>query len=95
MYRIDEDELKPPGWFTRKWIWFWYNDVTRFAVLLGVPVLPILAVLAYCGVEGEARRTWCLMTYFSFTCWMMLDNDYSQLRRIGLDETRKPLKIKN
>lgn len=92
---MNYEEQSPPGWFMRKWIWFWYWDVTRIFCMLGLPVLPLVWLLAYVGVSGEERRTYCLIAYFSMFCWMALDSDYSKLRRIGLDEYRNPLSPSN
>lgn len=75
----------------RAWIWFWYNDVTRLAVLLGVPAILAAVVLAWLGVDGEARKNGVLATYVACFMWALLDNDYSQLNRIGLTVYRRPL----
>lgn len=77
----------------RAWIWFWYNDVTRLAVLLGVPAVLAAVVLAWLGVDGEARKSGVLATYVVGLIWALLDNDYSQLNRIGLSVYRRPLGV--
>ena len=79
--------------FVRAWIWFWYNDVTRLAVLLGVPAILAAVVLAGLGVDGEARKNGVLATYVAFFMWALLDSDYSQLNRIGLTVYRRPLAV--
>ena len=75
----------------RAWIRFWYNDATRILLMLGVPLLPLVALLAWLGIDGEARRGVVTMAYVLLIAWLLVDNDYSNLRRIGLDEYRKPL----
>lgn len=77
----------------RAWIWFWYNDFTRVCVLLGVPIIPMIAFAFAIFGPGVYLRGVAITTYIVFFGWAFLDNDYSNLRRIGLDEYRK--KIKN
>ena len=74
------------------WIWIWYNDVTRVFVLLGLPVVPIVLIVSVMFGPGEYLRTVALVTYMLFFVWMVIDNDYSKLRRIGMNEYRKKLK---
>ncbi len=77
--------------WARAWIWFWYNDITRLFLIGGVPALLAAVVLAWLGVSGEALKNGVITTYLGVFVWALLDNDYSQLRRIGLDEYRRPL----
>ena len=77
----------------RTWIRFWYNNVTRFlVVLLPSYALPLVAALTYFGVPGEMQRHFVTVTYLAVLGWAMVDNDYTQLERIGLDVDRRPLK---
>lgn len=80
--------------WVRTWIWFWYNDLTRMAVVLGIPAGLITLAAALCEVSGEALRSTALWSYGGLFAWMFVDNDYSKLRRIGLDEERRPLHTK-
>jgi len=76
----------------RMWIWIWYNDITRLCILFGVPVIPVvLGLLATIG-PGEYLRDIAAGTYLLLVAWAILDNDYSQLRRIGLDEYRRRIR---
>jgi hypothetical protein len=76
----------------RMWIWFWYNDITRLCILFGVPVIPVvLGLLAIFG-PGEYLRDVGAGMYLLLVAWAILDNDYSQLRRIGLDEYRRRIR---
>jgi len=77
--------------FKRAWIWFWYNDITRIFIIIGLPIIPIVLLVAYLFGTGEYLRNVALITYGFFLCWLMIDNDYSKLRRIGMDEYRKKL----
>ena len=87
MVRQETNKLK------RGWIWFWYNDFTRFGVLFGVPALCITIFCAYFFGIGEYLRTIAAWAYVLFFGWAMFDNDYSNLRRIGLDEYRRKIKV--
>lgn len=75
----------------RAWIWFWFNDITRLVFLCGLHV-PLLVLGCYAvfgpGVYLNQVAFW---SYGVFFCWAMLDNDYTQLERIGLDVYRRPL----
>ena len=78
--------------YKRAWIWFWYNDVTRFCVLFGIPVIPVLLVSVALFGTGEYLQALGVGTYMFFFGLALLDNDYSNLRRIGMNEYRKKLK---
>ena len=77
--------------FIRAWIWLWYNDITRLCVLLGLPVIPVIVVVATVFGLGEYLRTVAVISYVLFFGWALLDNDYSNLRRIGMNEYRKKI----
>jgi hypothetical protein len=51
-----------------------------------------IPVLVYFDVDGEAISNMAIIIYLVVVIWAICDNDYSNLRRIGLDEYRKPLK---
>ena len=79
----------------RAWIWFWYNTTTRFLVIL-IPtyfVLLIPALIAL-GVPGEHMRHWLTFIYLAGFGWAVVDNDYENLYRIGLDTERRPMSPK-
>lgn len=82
---IESNRLK------RAWIWIWYNDITRLCVLLGLPVIPVVVGIAAIFGPGEYLRLISGFTYVAFFGWALLDNDYSNLRRIGLDERRRKI----
>lgn len=75
----------------RAWIWLWYNDVTRFCVIAGVPIIPITAATCAFFGPGEYLRNVSACAYLAIFLWACIDNDYSNLRRIGLNEYRKKL----
>ena len=75
----------------RAWISFWYSDITRMAILFGAPFVLAILVLTWLGVDGEARKNGAIFAYVAMLVWVMVDNDYSQLNRIGLTVYRKPL----
>ena len=77
--------------FKRAWIWFWYSDYTRFAVLFGLPVIPVLLLFGCVFGVGEYLRVVATVTYMFIFAWALFDNDYSNLRRIGLDEFRRKI----
>lgn len=79
--------------FKRAWIWFWFNDATRFLlVLCGGHLLILVPLLVYAGVSGEALRTATIAAYLLGILVAMCDNDYTKLHRIGLDVYRRPLR---
>lgn len=78
--------------FKRAWIWLWYNDKTRLCVLLGLPTLLIIFILLVVFGDRDWVRFFAMVHYVGMIYWMLLDNDYSNLRRIGLNEYRKKLK---
>lgn len=81
--------------FKRAWIWFWYNNITRLLLLVGLPIAPAIGIAYYLGIrDGEVMRGIAMFTYMLFVGWGILDNDYSNLRGIGLDEHRSKLKDK-
>lgn len=77
--------------FKRAWIWFWYNDITRICIITGLPIIPILLLCCYLFGTGEYLRGVAMFSYCFFVGWAFLDNDYSNLRKIGLDEYRRKL----
>jgi len=77
--------------YKRVWIWFWYNDITRICILLGVPLIPVAVALMMLGVHHETIRAVLACVYVLLFAWMLVDNDYSNLRRIGMDEYRRKL----
>lgn len=77
--------------FKRAWIWLWYNDATRLLILLGLPIVPVLAISIFLFGPGEYLRTVATITYIVFVGWTILDNDYTNLRRIGMNEYRKKI----
>jgi hypothetical protein len=79
----------------RAWIWFWYNNTTRFLLILFPSYFAVvIPALMYLGIEGEALRHTTSFIYLMGILWAMLDNDYSNLERIGLTVDRRPLRKK-
>jgi len=77
--------------FKRAWIWLWYNDITRLCVLFGLPVVPVLLFAIIIFGLCEYLRTLAVLTYVGFFVWALIDNDYSNLRKIGMDEYRRKI----
>lgn len=77
----------------RAWIWIWYNTTFRMLVVL-IPTYFVVVIpfLVFIGVPPDMMGRTLSAIYMAVFVWAMLDNDYSNLRRIGLDEYRKPLK---
>ncbi|MNR71337.1 hypothetical protein D3C71_19520 [compost metagenome] len=77
----------------RAWIWFWYNDLTRLLLVLSGGHLALTGPLLWLlGLREEALRTGVIAAYVVVVVWALLDNDYTNLHRIGLDTQRRPLK---
>lgn len=76
----------------RVWIWLWYNDVTRLATMLGLPLIPLAIALNFLGVNSELIRSLVMAFYIALLCLMLIFNDYKNLNRIGLDVYRIPLR---
>lgn len=76
----------------RAWIWFWYSEATRllFVMLPGHFILtaPLLYGL---GVPDEHFSTALGLVYALVFVWAMVDNDFENLERIGLDTNRRKL----
>ena len=90
-YPEEKNKLK------RAWIWFWYNDFTRMFLILiptyFVILVPILILFCnWMGIEHERMRIILSIIYIFVLVLAVYDNNYSNLRRIGLTEYRKPLK---
>jgi len=80
----------------RWWIWFWYNDITRFLfVMFPFYFVVLIPLLIWIGVPKEIIKNILIVIYITVWCWAIIDNDYSNLRKIGLDEYRRLLKNKN
>ena len=95
MVEIDENEIKV-GRLQYWWIWCWYNDVTRLVgVLLGLHVIPTGIVLYNLGVDHDAIRFVIAAQYLVVFGWALIDNDYTNLNKIGLTVHRTPLRRKN
>lgn len=77
----------------RAWIWFWYNDVTRFlGVMCGLHLLFTVLPMIYFGIPKETIQNIALFQYFVIFAWAIIDNNYNNLNRIGLDAYRRTLK---
>ena len=74
------------------WIWLWYNDITRvFIVLIPTYFVVLIPFMLYIGVPENAFSNILSIVYVIVLVWGVCDNDYSNLRRIGLDEYRRPI----
>lgn len=78
--------------FKRAWIWVWYSETTRILVLTGLPALLITMAMGATFGSGEYLRVIAGFSYAFLFGWGVIDNDFSNLRRIGLDEYRNKIK---
>lgn len=85
------EKIEETNRFKRAWIWFWFNDVTRVCCLLGLPLIPLVTILGGVFGWGEYLRDVSIFAYSLLLIWMFIDNDYSNLRRIGMTEYRKKI----
>jgi len=81
---IERNRLKRAG------IWLWYNDITRVALLFGFPASVTLTAYLLFGC-GEYLRDVCAVSLAVIVACMIFCGDYSNLRRIGLDEYRRKI----
>lgn len=81
--------------FHRWWIWFWYNDYTRMFVVLIPTYMLILVPVLLLILPQSVITSWMpqitAYIYLIVFTWAMLDNDYTNLNKIGLDVYRNPL----
>ena len=73
------------------WIWLWYNDVTRILVIFGFPSIIAVAIGRLLSVDADHLQKIALAVYVFVFFWASVDNDYSNLRRIGLNEYRNKI----
>lgn len=74
------------------WIWFWYSDLTRmFVVLIPSYFVILIPLLVWIEVPESYFASILSFCYFFVFFVAMMDNDYSNLRKIGLDEYRRKL----
>jgi len=77
------------------WIWFWYNEWTRiFIVMIPSYFIFLIPLLMWLDINEKIFRLILCITYVFIFCWAILDNDFSNLRKIDMDEYRRPLKNK-
>jgi hypothetical protein len=58
------------------WEHFWYNDVTRFVLLLGGHMVILLPVMLLFGAELTTIRTVGLVTWLLLYILMAMDNGF-------------------
>lgn len=76
------------------WIWFWYNDMTRmFLVVMPTHYAFIVPLLLWSGMDVESIGGVLWPIYGLILFWAFIDNDYSNLRKIGLNEYRQKLPV--
>lgn len=78
------------------WIWFWYNEWTRiFFVMIPSYFIILIPILICLGLKEEDIRFVLCIAYIGVFFWGVVDNDFSNLRKIGMDENRRSLKKEN
>lgn len=76
------------------WIWFWYNDMTRmFLVVMPTHYAFIVPLLLWSGMDVKSIGDILWPIYGMILFWAFIDNDYSNLRKIGLNEYRQKLPL--
>jgi len=90
--KLDEKYPTEMNKFKRWWIWIWYNDITRIFLVM-CPIWAVFAVIlmAYLKIDFPIIRPVITGLWGILFLLMVTDNDYSNLRRIGLTEYRKPI----
>ncbi len=74
------------------WIWFWYNTTTRFLfVLLPGHFIFSVPLMFYLNIQPELFKDILVFSYLLLIIIAIIYNDFSNLRKIGLDENRKKL----
>jgi hypothetical protein len=82
----------PVGRLHAAWIWFWYWDLSRLLlVLFPGHFLLTLPVMWWFHLDGQTIKNALSVSYVLVLGIAMVDNDYEQLNRIGLDVYRRPL----
>ena len=72
----------------------WYSDLFRmYFVLLPLWLIPVALLLLRAGVGADACRTICVVLYPVLCGAALTFNDYSNLRRIGLNEYHKKIEV--
>lgn len=80
--------------FKRVCIKIWYSEWFRFAFIL-CPlwlVVSVLILMLVFPTASEFIRTVFFIVYSSLLAAGIIKNDWSELRKIGLDEYHRPLK---
>lgn len=74
-------------------IWIWYNDWFRgIFILCGIWwIIPIMILLHHLGLKEDLVSNLGCLIYIILFGLAFIFNDYSNLRRIGLDEYRNRL----
>lgn len=82
--------------FKRRCIKLWYSDWFRLVFIICPIWLFVLMIglFVYFPNSIDLIRSCCIFIYTIFLVTGLIWNDYSNLRRIGLDEYHQPLKQK-
>jgi len=87
-----KEVLQEENKIKRFWIWLWYNDIFRIFFVL-IPSYFIILVPFCCYFFGENTSKAILPFVYLFVfAYAMINNDYSNLRRIGMNEYREKIK---
>jgi len=80
--------------FKRAFIWVWYSSLFRMLCLsIALPFMILLSVfLRRIGLDIDAATYIAYSAYITLIFMFLIFRDYSNLRRIGLDEYRNRLK---
>lgn len=74
------------------WIWFWYSEKTRiFFVLIPGHFIISIPLMLYFDMPEKFFNDALVSSYIIILIFASIDNDFSKLRKIGLDEHRKKI----
>lgn len=94
MIEYAQEVIQEQNKLKRLWIWIWYNDWFRtIFILLGIWwAIPLIILLRYLGLSEDISKNIVCLLYVMLIGLAMIYNDYSNLRRIGLNEYREKIK---
>lgn len=80
-----------PAIISRAWLWLWYHYITRLLILLGMPVIPVVAIAYLAFGPGETLKIIAAVTYVITIILAIIYKDYFDAGRIGKYVNRKDL----
>lgn len=76
----------------RLFIRVWYSDWFRLIfILIPIWLIPVSIIMILCNVDPDICTGICIVLYITVFMLGLTFNDYSNLRRIGLDEYHRKI----